>query len=226
MASSLRSCIASPFGFPSPSGHFSVKSITLPFPSPVLRQRQADCPLPFDSLRGRAASLPARGLSEGSEGSDGSVRLAGTWPLTMANFFGGVSSWIFPIGTIGLIRSMAQSFSLLQEQFVQAGAGHVGQVDFRGAAGGPGTVAFGDVLPAAARRLNHLIPGARGRIDDALARGDRGGVNQGGRLKTVQSPKHRPPVAGGVSDRIFQANGVVPATSEGLPRFMVFCGAS
>jgi hypothetical protein len=45
-------------------------------------------------------------------------------------------------------------------------------------------------------------------------------------LKTVQSPKHRPPVAGGVSDRIFQANGVVPATSEGLPRFMVFCGAS
>ena len=67
---------------------------------------------------------------------------------------------------------------VLGELVVQAGPGDVGEFHLHFPGGGGGTAAFGDVAHAAASGLDHLVVGAAGFVDEALAEDD-GGVIDG-----------------------------------------------
>ena len=74
----------------------------------------------------------------------------------------------------------------IEEQLFQAGAGHVGEFEFRLGADGSGAVAFGDVLASTASGLDHLVVGAAVAADEAFAKADGAVVDQRGGLKAGQ----------------------------------------
>lgn len=78
---------------------------------------------------------------------------------------------------------MAEEVFVIQEQFLQAGAGHVGEAEFGLRGGGRGAAAFGDVLTVAAGGLDHLVDGTRAWVEEALAEPDGGVVDEGGGLE-------------------------------------------
>jgi hypothetical protein len=95
---------------------------------------------------------------------------------------------ISPIGLIGWISShadrangssfriffkpqhftaLAQEVFIVEQQLVETRSCDVHQAQFRLTGGRRGSAAFGDVLPPAARGLDHLIVGARTLADKA-----------------------------------------------------------
>jgi hypothetical protein len=64
----------------------------------------------------------------------------------------------------------AQKVVVVVEKFFQAGAGHVGQLDFRFLGGARRLAAFGDVLLARAGGLNHLVDDAVALAQKSLAK--------------------------------------------------------
>ena len=77
---------------------------------------------------------------------------------------------------------------IVQSQFLQAGAGHVGELEFSLLRGAAGLAALGDVLHARTRRLHHLIVGAAALLDVAIAETHRHVVHQLRHLETLQLP--------------------------------------
>src|SRR5205814_800344 len=75
-----------------------------------------------------------------------------------------------------------------EQQLVQARSGHVDQAQFGLRGAGRRPTALRDVLPAAARRLNHLISRTGARIDETVAERDCRIVDDRGRLKRPQLP--------------------------------------
>gem|GEM_PF-6829693 len=89
-----------------------------------------------------------------------------------------------PLGQVAL----AQKVLVVEAQFLQAGPGHAGQLEFRLLRGPTGRASFGDVLHPAARRLNHLVPRPAAGRDIALAKPHRDVVAQPRQLKALQLP--------------------------------------
>jgi hypothetical protein len=82
--------------------------------------------------------------------------------------------------------ALAQEVFVVEQQLVEAGASDIDQPELRLAGGRSSAAAFGDVLPAAAGGLHHLIHGAGVPVHEAFAEGDRGVVNDGARLKAAK----------------------------------------
>ena len=81
---------------------------------------------------------------------------------------------------------MTKEILKVQQQFFKAGTGDIGEENLGFAAGGPGAVAFGDVLPATAGGLHHLVVGAAAAVDEALTEEHGAIINERGHLKTTQ----------------------------------------
>ena len=85
--------------------------------------------------------------------------------------------------------ALAQKILIIEQQFAQAGAGHVGQFYFGFFGSGGGQTPLGDVLHAAPGHLHHLVMGAGTLVDKAVAEDDRTVIGKLGRLKTAQLAK-------------------------------------
>ena len=86
----------------------------------------------------------------------------------------------------GAELAVAQEILVVEEQFVEAGPGHLDQAQFGLAGGRRRAAAFGDVLASAARGLHHLVGRARARVHKARAELHRGVVNHRRHLETAQ----------------------------------------
>ena len=82
--------------------------------------------------------------------------------------------------------ALAEEVLAVEEQFVEAGPGHLDQPQFGLAGDGRRAAAFGDVLASTARRLRHLVGCARARVHEAGAELHRGVVEDRRRLETAQ----------------------------------------
>ena len=68
--------------------------------------------------------------------------------------------------------ALAQVVFVVEAEFFEAGAGDVGELELGLFGSAAGLAAFGDVLHAAARGLDHLVVGAAARGDIPLAKPD------------------------------------------------------
>jgi hypothetical protein len=84
--------------------------------------------------------------------------------------------------------AVAKKVLEVQQEFLEAGAGHVEQAQLGLGRSGGGAAGFGDVLPAAARSLNHLVHGAGARVEEFFAEPVGGVVDERGGLKTGGLP--------------------------------------
>ena len=84
--------------------------------------------------------------------------------------------------------AMTQKILVIEQQFFQARAGHVGEFQLRFAAHSASAIAFRDVLPAAAGCLHHLVMRAAAPVDEAFAEMVRAVVDERGGLKAPQLP--------------------------------------
>jgi hypothetical protein len=83
---------------------------------------------------------------------------------------------------------MSQEVLIIQPQLFEAGPRHVGQLEFHLFGGAAGLAALGDILDAAARRLDHLVVGPAAPIDVAITETDRHVIAELGHLKALQFP--------------------------------------
>src|SRR3972149_6167675 len=84
------------------------------------------------------------------------------------------------------LAALSQEVFKVQQQLVQAGPRNVHQAQLRLAGGRRRPAALGNVLPTAARRLHHLIVGARTLIDKPVAERHCRIVNHRSHLKATQ----------------------------------------
>ena len=78
---------------------------------------------------------------------------------------------------------MTQKVFVIEEQFLKAGPGHAGELEFRFLRRAAGLAAFGYVLHSAARRLDHLVPGTAAKRHIAIAKTHRQIVTKSRQLK-------------------------------------------
>src|SRR3989338_11094964 len=84
------------------------------------------------------------------------------------------------------LASLSQEILIVQQQLVQAGPRYIHQAQLCVAGGRSRSAALRDVLPAAARRLHHLIMGARTLIYKPVAERHCRIVNHRGHLEAAQ----------------------------------------
>ena len=94
----------------------------------------------------------------------------------------GFAGILGPLGKFALTEVVF----VVEEQFVEAGAGDVDQAELGLAGGRGGTAALGDVLAAAAGGLHHLVGGARAGIHEARAERHGAVVDERGGLETAK----------------------------------------
>ena len=83
---------------------------------------------------------------------------------------------------------MPQKIARVQPQFLQAGARHVGQLEFGFFGGAAGLTALSNVLRARTRRLHHLVVRTASLLDVAVAETHGHIIDQLRHLKTLQLP--------------------------------------
>ena len=83
---------------------------------------------------------------------------------------------------------LAEVVLVVQSQFLEAGAGHIGEFEFGLFRGAAGLAALGDVLHAAARSLHHLVVSAAALVNVAVTKPHRHIVAQLRELKTLEFP--------------------------------------
>jgi len=97
-----------------------------------------------------------------------------------------ISAWVMARPQAEL--SVSEEVLVIQMEFFQAGAGHLGELELHFFGCGAGLAAFSDVLHAAAGGLDHLVVGAAAPVDVAITKTDGHVVDQLGELETFEFP--------------------------------------
>ncbi len=84
--------------------------------------------------------------------------------------------------------ALTEEVFVVEPEFFEAGAGYVGEFEFGFLGGAAGLAAFGDVLHAGTRGLDHLVVGAAALFEVAVAETDGHVVRKLGDLETLHSP--------------------------------------
>jgi len=84
--------------------------------------------------------------------------------------------------------AVTQKIFVVQAQLLEAALGHPGQLHFHFLGRGGVHATLGDVLPAAAGGLHHLVMGAAAPVNEAVAEPDGHVVAQAGQLKGFELP--------------------------------------
>ena len=126
--------------------------------------------------------LPTRagaGVAAGGEGGIGLV--LALVPEGLANGVG-LGAFGGPEGQVPL----AEEILVVQEQFLEGGAGDVGEVQLGLRAGGAHAVSLGDVLATGAGGLDHLVVGPGASVEMGVTEADGAIVDEGGDLEGAE----------------------------------------
>jgi hypothetical protein len=83
--------------------------------------------------------------------------------------------------------ALAQEIFIVEEEFVEAGAGDVDEAKFGLAGSIGGAAALGNILATTMSGLNHLVTGSGALVDKVFAEIDGGVVDDGGDLKGMKA---------------------------------------